>query len=132
MTIYDQIKTTPEKYQNDKANAYDLSEKDMYDIAILLIRLNSPVDINLIAKYQLVNNDFQKKEATQLCEELTLYRLHTSRAENIKAYYIFNNNEMEDMIARYPRTEEELLAVKGFGKAKLEKYGAAILSIFNR
>lgn len=104
----------------------------MYDIAILLIRLNSPVDINLIAKYQLVNNDFQKKEATQLCEELTLYRLHTSRAENIKAYYIFNNNEMEDMIARYPRTEEELLAVKGFGKAKLEKYGAAILSIFNR
>jgi len=132
LTIYDQIKTTPEKYQNDKANAYDLSEKDMYDIAILLIRLNSPVDINLIAKYQLVNNDFQKKEATQLCEELTLYRLHTSRAENIKAYYIFNNNEMEDMIARYPRTEEELLAVKGFGKAKLEKYGAAILSIFNR
>ncbi|MCY9609347.1 HRDC domain-containing protein [Paenibacillus thiaminolyticus] len=26
---------------------------------------------------------------------------------------------------------EELLAVKGFGRAKIEKYGAAILGIFN-
>lgn len=128
---YDQIKVTLGRYLNDKANTYDLPEKDMYNIANLLVKLNTPLNIDLVEKYQLANDDFQKKDEAQLREELTTYRLQTSRAENIKAYYIFNNNEMEDMIAKYPRTEEELLAVKGFGKAKMEKYGAAILGIFN-
>ncbi|PZM64339.1 NERD domain-containing protein [Paenibacillus dendritiformis] len=128
---YDQIKVTLGRYLNDKANTYDLAEKDMYNIANLLVKLNTPLNIDLVEKYQLANDDFQKKDEAQLREELTTYRLQTSRAENIKAYYIFNNNEMEDMIAKYPRTEEELLAVKGFGKAKMEKYGAAILGIFN-
>lgn len=35
------------------------------------------------------------------------------------------------MIEKYPKTEEELLEVKGFGKVKLEKYGNTILDIFN-
>jgi len=128
---YDQIKATLEKYQNDKANQYDLPEKDMFDIANLLVRLNTPIDMDFVAKYQLSNDEYQRKSEEQLREELTAYRLQTSRDENIKAYYIFNNAEMEDMIVRYPRTEEELLAVKGFGKAKMEKYGDAILGIFN-
>jgi superfamily II DNA helicase RecQ len=38
---------------------------------------------------------------------------------------------MDDMIVKYPRTENELLEVKGFGKVKVEKYGSAILDIFN-
>jgi hypothetical protein len=128
---FDQIKATLEKYQNDKVNQYDLAEKDMFDIANLLVRLNTPIDMDLEAKYQLSTEEFQKKDEEQLREELTAYRLQTSRAENIKAYYIFNNAEMEDMIAKYPRTEDELLAVKGFGKVKVEKYGKQILSIFN-
>ncbi|MBQ4900749.1 NERD domain-containing protein [Paenibacillus sp. Marseille-P2973] len=127
---YDQIKATLEKYQNVKANQYDLSEKDMFDIANLLVRLNTPIAMDLEAKYQLSNGEYQKKDDEQLREELTSYRLQTSRAENIKAYYIFNNAEMEDMIAKYPRKEEELLEVKGFGKVKVEKYGEEILNIF--
>ncbi|MEK3884842.1 NERD domain-containing protein [Paenibacillus sp. PL2-23] len=128
---YDQIKATLEKFQNDKANLYDLPEKDMFDIANLLVRLNTPINMDLEAKYQLAIEEYQKKGEEQLREELTAYRLQTSRAENIKAYYIFNNAEMEDMITKYPRTTEELLGVKGFGKGKLDKYGEAILNIFN-
>lgn len=128
---YDQIKTTLEKYQNDKANQYDLAEKGMYDIANLLVKLNTPIEIDFVGKYQLSNDEYQRKDEAQLREELIAYRLQTSREENIKAYYIFNNNEMEDMIVKYPRTEEELLSVKGFGKAKMEKYGNAVLNIFN-
>lgn len=128
---YDQIKATLEKYQNDKTNQYDLAEKDMFDIADLLIRLNTSIDMDLEAKYQLSSEEYQQKDVEQLREELTAYRLQTSRSENVKAYYIFNNAEMDDLIAKYPRTEEELLEVKGFGKTKLEKYGNAILDIFN-
>lgn len=128
---YDQIKNTLEKYQNDKSNLYDLAEKDMYDISNLLVRLNSPIDMDIEAKYQLSNDGFQRKDEARLREELTSYRLQSSREENIKAYYVFNNNEMEDMVVKYPRTEEELLAVKGFGQVKVGKYGERILSIFN-
>ncbi|MDQ0885041.1 hypothetical protein QFZ81_000129 [Paenibacillus sp. V4I9] len=128
---YDQIKVTLEKYQNDKANQYDLAEKDMYDIASLLIKLNTPIDMDFEAKYQLSNDNVQRKNEEALREELTAYRLQTSREEQSKAYYIFNNAEMDDMIAKYPRTENELLEVKGFGKIKIEKYGSAILNIFN-
>lgn len=143
---YDQLKDTLEKYQNDKANQYNLAEKDMYSIAELLIKLNKPIDINFEAKYQIVVEAPQIKaedqivvETTQiesrrdesvLREELTAYRLKKSREENVKAYFIYNNNEMEDMIAKYPLTEEELLKVKGFGKIKVEKYGKEILSVF--
>ncbi|MBE1446070.1 HRDC domain-containing protein [Paenibacillus sp. OAS669] len=128
---YDQIKVTLEKYQNDKANQYDLAEKDMLEIANLLVRLNTPIDMDFEAKYQISSEEYLRKDEEQLREELTAYRLQTSRAENVKAYYIFNNSEMEDMIAKYPRTEEELLEVKGFGKVKMEKYGKMILNIFN-
>ncbi|CAM4504028.1 hypothetical protein FHS16_004561 [Paenibacillus endophyticus] len=127
---YDQIKTTLEKYQNDKANQYDLAEKDMYDIADLLVKLNTPIEMDIVGKYQLANENTQRKDEAQLRELLIAFRLRTSREENVKAYFIFNNNEMEDMISRYPRTVEELLEVKGFGKVKVEKYGLQILGIF--
>ncbi|MDQ0902336.1 MULTISPECIES: HRDC domain-containing protein [unclassified Paenibacillus] len=119
-----------QKY-NDKANQYDLAEKDMYDIASLLIKLNTPIDMDFEAKYQLSTNNVQRRNEDTLREELTTFRLQTSREEQIKAYYIFNNAEMDDMIAKYPRTENELLEVKGFGKVKVGKYGSAILNIFN-
>ncbi|MGG1638844.1 NERD domain-containing protein [Paenibacillus sp. NRS-1760] len=128
---YDQIKSTLEKYQNDKANQYDLAEKDMYDIADLLVRLNTPIEMDIVGRYQLANENIQRKDEAQLRELLIAYRLKTSREENVKAYFIFNNNEMDEIIAKYPTSEEELLMVKGFGKVKVEKYGKQILSIFN-
>jgi len=128
---YDQIKVTLEKYQNDKVNQNAFSEKAMFDIANLLVRLDRPLTIDMEAKYRLSNEVFKRKDEQQIREELTAYRLQTSRANNIKAYYIFNNAEMEDMISKFPRTEEELLNVKGFGPAKMEKYGDDILGIFN-
>jgi hypothetical protein len=127
---YDQIKATLEKYQNDNANQYDLTEKDMQSIAELLIKLNTPIDMDFEAKYQLSDDKIQRKDESLIREELTAYRLKTSREENVKAYFIYNNNEMEEIIAKYPQTEEELLEVKGFGKVKVEKYGKEILNIF--
>lgn len=127
---YDQIKATLEKCQNDKSNQYDLAEKDMQSIAELLVKLNTPIDINYEAKYQFLEDKIQRKDESVIREELIAYRLKTSREENVKAYFVYNNNQMEEIIAKYPRTEEELLEVKGFGKVKVEKYGKEILNIF--
>ena len=68
-------------------------------------------------------------DTNMMIEVLKKYRLETSRKESIKPYFIFNNEEMENLIEINPKTKEELLKVKGFGPKKLEKYGEDILNI---
>ena len=60
---------------------------------------------------------------------LKAWRLEKSRSEGNKPYYIFNDAQMEDLLAKNPRTKEELIEVSGFGAVKVEKYGEEILKI---
>ncbi|MPN30455.1 hypothetical protein SDC9_177926 [bioreactor metagenome] len=62
---------------------------------------------------------------------LKSYRLKQSREENIKAYYIFNDKQMMDLIEKMPHSLESLLKVDGFGEVKVKKYGESILEILN-
>ncbi|MEZ3426567.1 MAG: NERD domain-containing protein [Lachnospiraceae bacterium] len=68
----------------------------------------------------------------ELVRKLKAFRLEQSRKEKIKPYYIFNDAQMTDLIARAPQTREELLQISGFGNVKVEKYGAAILEILQK
>ncbi len=71
-------------------------------------------------------------EDTTVYKALKEYRLNISRAENIKPYFIFNNDEMESIIRTNPKSKAELLTCKGFGEKKFEKYGDAILEILRK
>lgn len=71
-------------------------------------------------------------EDTTVYKALKEYRLNTSRAEGIKPYYIYNNDEMEAIIRVNPKTKEELMKCKGFGEAKIQKYGESIISILKK
>jgi Superfamily II DNA helicase len=66
-----------------------------------------------------------------LVQNLKSYRLKQSREENIKAYYIFNDKQMMDLIEKMPDSMESLLKVDGFGEVKVKKYGENILGILN-
>jgi hypothetical protein len=68
-------------------------------------------------------------EETDLFKELKAYRLSKSREENIKPYFIYNDNQLKDLISKMPRSKEELQSVAGFGEAKANKYGDDILKI---
>ena len=70
-----------------------------------------------------------KLDETELTQKLKDFRLKQSREENIKPYYIFNDAQMQDLIAKNPQNIEDLQTVAGFGKVKAEKYGDAILAI---
>ncbi len=65
----------------------------------------------------------------ELVSKLKTYRLEKSRDENIKAYCVFNNKQMESLIIKMPKTLEELLGVSGFGPVKVGKYGDAIIDL---
>jgi hypothetical protein len=68
-------------------------------------------------------------EETNIFKELKVYRLNRSRQENIKPYYIYNDNQLKDLILKMPMSKEELQTVAGFGEGKIDRYGDDILKI---
>ncbi|SHO44093.1 HRDC domain-containing protein [Anaerocolumna xylanovorans] len=71
-------------------------------------------------------------EDSEIFQELKAYRLMKSREEKIKPYYIYNDNQLKDLIIKMPRKKEELTSVAGFGEAKVNKYGDDILKILGK
>ena len=66
-----------------------------------------------------------------LRKALKTYRTATATANNIPAYFIYNNEEMERIIEAKPRSKEQLTSIKGFGDVKVNKYGEDIIKIIN-
>lgn len=67
-----------------------------------------------------------------LYQALKEYRYDASKAENIKAYYIFSNLQLEAIIQAMPQTVNDLMRVSGFGENKCKKYGPAIVAIVRK
>lgn len=114
----------------------EFSQNSMLEIANSILEKNIETRSDYAKKYEEL---LQKMEANDACEEetsreeivkcLKAFRLEQSRKEKIKPYYIFNDAQMEDIIAKNPQTKEELLQVSGFGNVKVEKYGEEIIGI---
>ena len=94
-----------------------------YEELLEEIRTNDYTSANLGVENSAVKDELIKR--------LKAFRLEQSRRENISAYYIFNNAQMDDLIDKHPKNKEELLKISGFGNKKVEKYGDAILEILN-
>ena len=65
----------------------------------------------------------------RLLERLKEWRRGVSKANGVPAYVVLNDESLSEVARRRPRTEEELLAVKGIGPAKLEAYGDDLLDL---
>lgn len=66
---------------------------------------------------------------TPLYKALKQYCYETSKAEGIKAFYIYNNAQLEALIKAMPRNLDELGKIYGYWAVKCEKYGEGILGI---
>ena len=65
----------------------------------------------------------------ELKEKLQEWRTGRFMADNVPAFTIMHQSTLMDIAALIPKTKEELMSIKGFGKAKYEKYGDDILAI---
>lgn len=74
----------------------------------------------------------EKVEDTELFKALKAYRWKKSREENIKPYFIYNDNQLRDLIGKMPQNKQDLQNVSGFGAVKSEKYGEDILEILKQ
>lgn len=66
-----------------------------------------------------------------LFEKLRAWRKERVEKEGVPAFAISTNKELADMTLAAPKNLEMLGNIRGFGKAKISKYGKEILGIIN-
>ena len=123
------------------------SEKRMYEMADFFVGMHKENPVDYTEKY-LLDSGVEQSEAivdreenggvevrieeTPLYLALKQYRYQTSKAEGVKAFYIFSNAQLEAVIDAMPKSLDELRKISGFGEVKCEKYGARIIEIVKR
>lgn len=151
---YDQLIDKIKSHQNNKKIDWIFIENDMREIANCLLKFNKKEKIDYERKYgiSLEKNDTKEekvkkwsehsnldivskcedtisKSDEELRQSLKLYRLETSKTEGLQPYMVFNNDTMEELITKRPKSLYELRNVKGFGPVKCEKYGNDLINI---
>jgi len=81
---------------------------------------------------ELQNSSQNDNENSDIIAALKKFRLEISRAEGLKPYMIFNDKELVGLLEANPKSNKELLAVRGFAEKKVAKYGDAIIKILHR
>jgi len=67
-----------------------------------------------------------------LLEELRQWRRETAQAAGCPAYRVLTNAALAQVAALKPRSRNQLLAIKGIGKATVRSYGAELLKLTGR
>jgi superfamily II DNA helicase RecQ len=99
-------------YENQKLNSNYLNEPKLKEYS---------------AENEVLNSDEIK-----ILDSLKLWRSEKAKDQNLPAYFIATNNELQSIAKFKPIKKEELLQIKGFGKHKLENYGTEILEILDQ
>jgi DNA helicase-2/ATP-dependent DNA helicase PcrA len=68
-------------------------------------------------------------DEAELADTLRSWRKVRSASDSVPAYVVFDDRTLEALVTTRPADERELLAVRGIGPAKVEKYGSAILAL---
>ncbi len=83
-----------------------------------------------------ITNDFAEDDKAEkaavayneeLFQKLRTWRAKWASKEEIPAYMVAHDSMLQELAARRPQTKQALLAVKGMGQAKFEKYGTDLL-----
>lgn len=64
-----------------------------------------------------------------LYEALREWRLEVARSNGVAAFVVFGNRTLREIARTQPRSESELLGVRGVGPRKLAEYGRDVLAI---
>ncbi len=64
-----------------------------------------------------------------LLERLKAWRKERAEKDGVPVYIIGTNREFADIVRSAPRSLEQLKSIKGFGNAKVSKYGNELIEI---
>lgn len=106
-----------------------IEETDYVEVKLLEETINNSDDI-----IKQVENpqQIEKVENPKLEESLKQYRLKIAKEQNVKAFYIFTNKALDELMQKQPCTLEELKSIHGFGEKKIEAFGKGLIEIIKQ
>lgn len=78
------------------------------------------------------NDDYKRlltQESTPLFDTLRAWRAESSHQAGIPPYVICNNKQLAQIATSKPNSLNDLMQIEGIGKAKIERWGEAIIRI---
>jgi len=81
---------------------------------------------------RIVKRQTKLEEDTALFEALRRLRREIADREGVPPYIVFADSTLREMAKSNPTTPKELLAIKGVGESKLEKYGASFMNVIKK
>ena len=94
-----------------------------YEEPKTLVKESKPEKFSVDDSQELSNDEIK------ILECLKLWRSEKAREQSLPVYFIATNKELLSIAKYKPGKKEELLDIKGFGKHKIENYGAEIIEI---
>ena len=115
----------------ENMNNNELSrEKELKKSAEVWLSRNVSNSTNIANKYlKLINNESNK---TYLENELKAFRKEKSKSMNVPAYYVFTDEEMNNLLTIMPKTIEELKEKRILSDIKIKCHGEEIIRILNK
>lgn len=110
-------------HQQNKIRLTTFAKKVLFEAE--KVQLTTVQKINI--DKQEVKEVKRKSTANSLFDTLRKLRYEISKEESVPAYVIFSDAALRQMETERPMSDQELLAIDGVGKAKLEKYGDAFI-----
>lgn len=77
------------------------------------------------------HTEFEALDQVALWQNLRACRKQLADTQNVPAYLIFADATLREMVIKRPKTLDEMAHIYGVGDQKLERYGAAFLSVIN-
>ncbi|WP_277586815.1 NERD domain-containing protein [Psychrobacillus antarcticus] len=74
----------------------------------------------------------QSPTVSGLEEALRTFRKEKAAVLGMKAFHIFSNQTLDEIVSKQPTTFIELLTIKGIGEKKIEEYGREIIEVIQR
>lgn len=101
---------------------YTDKEMDSVEVKLLEETINSESESSVSITPVKLNH-------TDLEEALKRFRMKLAMEKNMKAFYIFTNKTLEDLLIKQPSSLEELKSVTGLGEMKINSFGIELVKI---
>ncbi len=107
------------------------NKRKMEETAKWLLQLDTPqssddLKIENLEEFSEINLDLDKQV---IKKRLIEFRANKSKQKNIPAYYIFTNDELEQIVKSMPKNLEELKSLDVLSEVKLKLHGAEIVDV---
>ena len=106
-------------YVNLKEGTYSMLQLNEKSYSILKSKQRVMLKLSYENEEKVINSD--------LFNKLRIWRRDTAIKEGVKPYIIFSDATLIELCNKLPKTEQELLEIRGMGEKKFNKYGEEIL-----